>query len=103
VNPDGSSELIVNDVVRGDAVDSNGDTYHFIYTNHSITSTPAGSGPIQIHMTDNFVLNGRGAAGHLVVGFNWSWTYTPPAEGWPPADNWQQNSTRGVPLLCDPI
>ena len=103
VNPDGSSQTVVNDLVKGDAVDSNGDTYHFLYQNHSTTSVPASGAPIQIDMSDSFVLNGRGAAGNLTVGFVWSWTYTPPAEFWPPADNWQQVNTRGEPFLCDPI
>ena len=103
-NKDGSTQVVTNDVVQGDAVDSEGGTYHFTYTNHSIVVIPAESGlPIQVNMSDNFVLNGQGSAGHMTVGFEWRWTYTPPAEIWPPVDNWQQVSTRGEPLLCDPL
>lgn len=103
VNADGSGQILINDLVTGTAVDSNGDTYHFIYHNHSTQDVPSGSGPIQVSMTDSFVLNGGGSAAHMSVGFNWRWTYTPPAEIWPPLDNWQQLSTRGDPLHCDPI
>ncbi len=104
VNADGSSQIVINDLVRGTAVDSNGGTYHFVYHNHSIQDVPSGSGlPIQVNMTDSFVLNGHGSARHMSVGFNWRWTYTPPAEIWPPVDNFQQVSTRGDPFLCDPI
>jgi hypothetical protein len=101
VNADGSSRVIINDLVKGEAVGSNGDVYHFLYQNHSIEEAPSGGGPIQVSMEDTFVLNGDGV--HLNVGFNWRWTYTPPAGQWPPVDNWQQISTRGDPFLCDPI
>jgi hypothetical protein len=104
-NADGSSRIVINDLVKGSAVGSNGATYHFIYANHSIEERPPeGSGlPIQVSMTDSFELNGSRGAGHLSVGFNWRWTYTPPAAIWPPVDNWEQISTRGDPLNCDPI
>jgi hypothetical protein len=102
-NADGSSRIITNDLVKGTAVDSNGGTYSFVYVNHTILNVPSGTGlPIQVSMTDNFVLNGQGSASHMSVGFNWRWT-SPSAEVWPPADNWQQLSTRGDPFLCDPI
>jgi hypothetical protein len=101
VNADGSTVIIVNDVVRGTAWDATG-TYKFVYENHSIDQVPAGGGTHQISMEDNFVLNGNGSVGHLAVGFNWRWTYTPP-NLFPPVENWQQLSTRGDPLSCDPI
>jgi hypothetical protein len=103
VNADGSSQILINDLVTGTAVDSNGGTYHFVYHNHSTQDVPSGSGPIQVSMVDSFVLNGDGGAAHMSVGFNWRWTYTPPAELWPPVDHWQKVSTRGEPFLCDPI
>jgi hypothetical protein len=105
VHAGGGSRIIINDLVKGSAVDSNGGVYHFVYHNHSIEIVPlSGSGlPDQVSMTDSFVLNGDGSAGHLIVGFNWRWTYTPPEAIWPPVHNWQQVSTRGDPLLCDPI
>jgi hypothetical protein len=106
-NPDGSMVITINDVVRGTAKDITGTgTYKFLYENHSIEWVPAGGGAHQISMEDNFVLNGNGSVGHLAVGFNWRWTFTPPAgefDQWPPVDNWQQINTRGDPLRCDPI
>jgi hypothetical protein len=102
---DGSTTVITNDVVQGTAVDSNGRPRRFLYHNHfTETRPPSGSGlPVQVHMTDTFVLHGPDGGGTLNVGFNWRWTYTPPAPLFPPVDNWEQLSTRGDPLLCDPI
>jgi hypothetical protein len=104
VNADGSTTIIINDVVRGTAWDATG-TYKFVYENHSIDQVPAGGGVHQISMEDNFILNGNGSVGHLAVGFNWAWTYTDPNGPFdvlPPA-NLVERSTRGEPLLCDPI
>ena len=72
VYADGSSEILINDVVKGTAWDTTG-TYHFVYTNHSTETVPAGGGAHQIQMVDSFVLNGDGSA-KLNVGFNWRWT-----------------------------
>jgi hypothetical protein len=102
-NQDGSTRIIINDVVRGTAVDSNGDTYHFIYSNHSTQYIPASGLPIEFEMTDNFVLNGRGAAGNLEVGFVMRWTITDPNDPtWPPP-NAEMINVRGEAFLCDPI
>lgn len=102
-NADGSSQIIINDIVRGAAVDSNGDTYRFIYANHSIQSTPVSGLPIQIEMNDSFVLNGRGAAGNLAVGFVIRWsTMDPNDPTWPPT-NVEIVNLRGEAFLCDPI
>lgn len=101
VYADGSSQILINDLVKGTASDSTG-TYHFNYTNHSVETVPTSGGAHQIEMVDSFVMNGNGSA-KLNVGFNWHWTYTPPAIYWPPVDNWQQISTRGDPFTCDPI
>jgi hypothetical protein len=100
VYADGSSEVLINDLVKGTASDSTG-TYRFTYVNHSIETVPAGGGAHQIEMVDSFVLNGNGSA-KLSVGFNWRWTYTPPAPLFS-LDNLQKISTRGDPLSCDPI
>ena len=102
VNADGSTVITSNDVVKGSAWDSSG-SYNFIYENHTVEEIPANGGAHQIHMEDSFVVNGNGSVGHLAVGFNWRWTFTPPAEMWPPNDNWQQLSTRGDPFHCDPL
>ena len=102
VSSDGSTITTVNDVVKGTAWDSTG-SYSFTYVNHSVEVVPADGGTHQITMVDDFVLNGNGSVGHMAIGFNWQWTYTPPADMWPPMDNWQQNSTRGDPLHCDPL
>ena len=98
---DGSTEIVINDVVEGDAVDSAGGTYHWKYSNHSIDSGPASGAPRQISMTDSFVLNGGGV--HLNVGFNWRWSYSTPDEFFPPQHDWVQVNTVGDPLHCDPL
>ena len=103
VNADGSSQIVSNDLVSGSAVGSDGSTYRFIYHNHTAQDLPRAGGPIRVTMVDHFVLNGDGSAASLSIGFNWRWTYTPPAESWPPADNWQRISTRGDSFTCDPI
>jgi hypothetical protein len=54
VNADGSTTIIINDVVRGTASDATG-TYKFVYENHSIDQVPAGGFVHQISMEDNFV------------------------------------------------
>jgi hypothetical protein len=103
VNADGSSQIIINDQVKGTASDSTG-TYRFVYLNHSVEDVPVQAGNAHhVRMTDTFMLTGTGRANHLYAGFNWRWTYTPPAASWPPVDHWQQLSTRGDPLHCDPI
>jgi hypothetical protein len=104
VNADGSTTIIINDVVRGTAWDATG-TYKFVYENHSIDQVPAGGGVHQISMEDNFILNGNGSVGHLAVGFNWAWTYTDPNGPFDvlPLANLVERTTRGEPLLCDPI
>ena len=102
-NADGSMVVTTNDLVRGDAWDATG-TYHYVYTNHSVESIPAGGGTHQVTVVDSFVLNGNGSVGHMNVGFNWRWAYTPPGqEFWPPSEPWERISERGDPLHCDPI
>ncbi|MFN8490790.1 MAG: hypothetical protein U0350_24575 [Caldilineaceae bacterium] len=101
VNADGSTVITINDMVKGDAWDSTG-SYGFVYENHSTEIIPANGGAHQVQMEDNFILNGKGSVGHLGVGFNWSWTYQPPAPQWPPVDNLQKHSTHGD-VNCDPI
>jgi hypothetical protein len=104
VRADGSGEHLIDDLVMGTAVDGRGGTYTFLYFNSSTEEVPpSGSGlPIQVRMDDIFVLSGADGT-QLTVSFTWRWTYAPPAAQWPPRDNWQQLSTRGDPLTCDPI
>lgn len=97
----GSTVVTTNDLVKGDAWDSTG-TYHFVYKNHNIEVFPTNGGTHKVHMVDSFELNGKGRVHHLAVSFDWSWTYTPPVESWPPHDNWKQYSTHGD-VNCDPL
>jgi hypothetical protein len=102
---DGTRRVIINDVVNGTAWDNEGGTYGFKYTNHSIDLSSTSGGLHQISMVDSFVLNGTGSAKHMNVGFSWSWTYQDPAGPFDvfPLANLVQKSTRGNPLLCDPL
>jgi hypothetical protein len=97
---DGSVETRINNVIKGDATDSNGGAHTFTYENFS-TDLALSSGVHQISMTDTFVLNGPGP--QYSAGFNWRWTYTEPESYWPPVDNWEQISTRGDIFACDPL
>jgi hypothetical protein len=107
-NADGSQRQIIEDVVIGTAVDTNGLKYSFFYGNHSIWNTPASGKPVSIKMNDLFLLQTRASAannGYVVnAAFNWSWTYDPTtSEYWPPVDNVVKAHTTGEPLTCDPI
>jgi len=99
---DGSTEIRISNLIKGTATDSNGGAHKFVYQNDSV-ETILLSGLHKISMSDSFVLSGPGP--HYSVGFNWRWTYTPPDEPIfpPPAHDWEQISTRGDPLLCDPL
>lgn len=102
-NPDGTSRVRTKDVVIGTAQDSLGNTYHFVYRNHSIEERPAaGSGlPTEIHMVDDFIMRDQRGVEALRSSFNWRWTYT--TAYWPPEDNLKAMFTRGDPYTCDPI
>lgn len=97
---DGTTEIRRNDLIKGVAIDSNGDAHKFVYHNSS-TETILPSGLHTISMNDIFVLSGPGP--HYTVGFNWRWTFTPPEPLFPPAHDWEQISTRGNIFLCDPL
>ena len=97
---DGSMVVRINNLIKGDAIDSNGDAHKFVYHNSS-TQTILPSGFTTISMNDSFVLTGPGP--HYSVTFNWRWTFTQP-NLWPPVDNWEQ--LHGDPALifkCDPL
>jgi hypothetical protein len=99
---DGSKHTVEDVIISGTASDSTG-TYNYVYANHAERDIPPeGEGPVTIFMIDSFYLHGAGDA-ELNEAFIWSWTYTPPAEEWPPVDNWEQIDTIGDPLTCDPL
>lgn len=100
-NADGTTEIRVNDLIKGVATDSNGGVHKFVYHNSS-TETILTSGLHEVSMNDSFVLSGPGP--HYSVTFNWRWTFTPPAPFWPPADNWEQiHGGPAVIFACDPL
>ncbi|MEO7838369.1 MAG: hypothetical protein ABIU06_03385 [Anaerolineales bacterium] len=97
---DGSTVIRINNLIKGDAIDSNGDAHKFVYHNSS-TQTILPSGFTTISMNDSFVLTGPGP--HYSVTFNWRWTFTQP-NLWPPVDNWEQlNGDPDVIFACDPL
>jgi hypothetical protein len=107
-NADGSQRQIIDDVVIGTAVDTNGMKYSFFYGNHSIWNTPASGTPVSIKMNDLFLLQTRASAannGYVVkAAFTWRWTYDPNTSPlFPPVDNFVNSRTIGEPLTCDPI
>ena len=97
---DGSTVIRINNLIKGDASDSNGGIHKFVYHNSS-TQTILPDGFTTISMNDTFALTGPGP--HYSVGFNWRWTFTQP-DLWPPVDNWEQ--LHGDPddiFACDPL
>jgi hypothetical protein len=129
VRADGSQVITQDDLKTGTAEDSNGDTYHFVYTNRAVFNVPPDLTPIvKVEMTDSFRLTGNGL--HMNVSFDWSWKYPAPdgidftlepfafvpvipfvfatADGVNPdtahgVTEWQQLSTQGDPFHCDPL
>ena len=98
---DGTTEIRVNDLIKGVAIDSSGGEHKFTYHNSS-TETILPSGLHGVSMNDIFVLSGPGP--HYSVGFNWRWTFTPPEPFFPPAHDWE--ILHGDPNLiftCDPL
>ena len=128
VRADGSQVIVQDDLKTGTAEDSNGATYHFVYKNRAVFNvspdpsavSPDPSAIVSVKMTDNFRLTGNGL--HTNVSFDWSWKYEAPhgvdftlepfadfpvvpfifatADG---VTDWQQLSTQGDPLTCDPL
>jgi hypothetical protein len=99
---DGSKHVVEDVIISGTASDSTG-TYNYVYANRAVRDIPPeGDGPTEIFMIDSFFMQGTGEA-ELNEAFIWSWTFTPPAEEWPPVDNWEQMHTLGDPLTCDPL
>jgi hypothetical protein len=103
---DGSTVVRINNLIKGDAIDSNEVVHKFVYHNSS-TQTIQPNGFTTISMNDSFELTGPGP--HYSVTFNWRWTFTQP-NLWPPVDNWV--ILHGDPdliigpdlnLVCDPL
>ena len=127
VMADGSQVIVQDEVKSGTAVDSNGDTYSFVYEARVVANVSPGlPASVNVRMTDSFRVKGHGL--HLHVAFDWRWDYEAPsgvdvtleplsdssivpfvfatADGVTPAPgvtNWQQTSTRGDPWNCDPL
>ena len=98
---DGTTEIRVNDLIKGVATDSSGGTHKFVYHNSS-TETVLLSGVHTISMNDSFVLSGPGP--HFSVTFNWRWTFTPPEPFWPPAHDLETlNGDPATVFACDPL
>ena len=98
---DGTTEIRVNDLIKGVAIDSNGGEHKFVYHNGS-TETVLLSGLHTISMNDSFVLSGPGP--HYSVTFNWRWTFTPPESFWPPAHDLETlNGDPDLVFACDPL
>lgn len=98
---DGTTEIRVNDLIKGIATDSNGGEHKFVYHNSS-TETILPSGLHEVSMNDVFSLSGPGP--HYNVTANWRWTYTPPESFLPPAHDWEVlNGDPALIFACDPL
>src|SRR5215216_1042829 len=98
---DGTTQIRVNDLIKGVATDSNGGTHKFVYHNSS-TETILTSCLHTISMNDSFVLSGPGP--NYSVTFNWRWTFTPPESFWPPAHDLETlNGDPDLVFACDPL
>lgn len=122
--PDGTTRIVVTDLVRGTATDNFGTTYTFVYQNDSTYYFDGST--VLVKMQDTFMIKGGDV--NYTTGFNWSWEY--PAEnlevveffdgngetidiavdpfffaGDPNMvpDSWRQLSIRGDPFNCDPL
>jgi hypothetical protein len=104
-NADGSQRITFNDLAKGTATDNAGGTYQFVYHLHLVADVPPSGTPIQVAANDLFMLSGQGQAAGLNVGFHWRWTATAldAPDFYPPVTNWEQLSTKGDPLTCDPL
>jgi len=97
---DGSIVVRINNLIKGDAIDSNGGAHEFVYHNSS-TQTILPSGFTTISMNDSFELTGPGP--HYSVGFNWRWTFTGDLV-FPPEDNFVNlHGDVALVVACDPL
>jgi hypothetical protein len=125
--------IVQDDLITGPARDSNGNVYHFVYTNSLVFKVSSDLPAIvRARMTDSFRLK-KGDDIIMTVGFDYRWRYPAPngitftlggdglnsdfpiapfvfatADGINPdtangVTHWQQLSTQGDPLNCDPL
>ena len=123
---DDSQVIVQDDLKTGTAVDSHGNTYHFVYKNRAAFNVSPGlPASVNVEMTDSFRLTGNGL--HMHVSFHWRWRYEAPAgvdvffdplaigsvapfvfatadgvNQAPGMTDWQKLSTQGDPFNCDP-
>jgi hypothetical protein len=128
--PDGTTRIVITDLVKGTASDNFGAKYAFIYENNSTYDFDGST--VTVHMKDTFRLKGGDV--NYTVGFNWRWAYpaevlelveeknengetvnigvapfffaTPNGVSEDPnivPGSWEQMSTRGEPWNCDPL
>jgi hypothetical protein len=130
---DGSQVIVQDDLIKGPAMDTNGDIYHFVYKNRLVFKVSSDLPAIvRARMIDSFHLK-KGDDIIMTVGFDYRWRYPAPigitfdlggdgmnsnfpiapfvfatADGENPdtangVTDWQQLSTQGDPLNCDPL
>ena len=130
---DGSQVIVQNDLIKGLASDIHDDIYHFVYKNRLVFRVSSDLPPmVSARMIDSFRLK-KGDDIIMTVGFDYRWKYPAPtgitfdlggdgmnsnfpiapfvfatADGESPetangVTDWQQLSTQGEPLNCDPL
>jgi hypothetical protein len=80
VGKDGLTYVTYNSTATGTAVDEQGTTYRFNYSNQQTYALPADGSPFQIRMSDQFNLVGAGGANQIHVGFMALITVTTPGD-----------------------
>jgi hypothetical protein len=128
--PDGTTRIVITDLVKGTASDNFGATYTFVYENNATFDFDGST--VTVQMKDTFKLKGGDV--NYIIGFNWSWAY--PASSLELVEvkdtsgetinievspflfatndgvnenpnivpgSWLQLSTRGDPWNCDPL
>jgi len=98
VDQNGFTHIERNDLVTGNATDSNGATYVFNYHNHASFDIPPGGFPFSAATTDHFNLVGDGQASQLEVHFVATVTFTSPT-----TVIFNFINVHGNPMTCDPI
>ena len=98
VDQNGFTHIERNDLVTGNATDSNGATYVFNYHNHASFDIPPGGFPFSATTADHFNLVGNGQANQLEVHFVATVTFTSPT-----THIFSFINVHGSPMTCDPI